>query len=170
MLLMAQSGYLLQSWAIGTTILELSYSIAYISSDEERATRWIEHTDMARPPWSTKTAARAAAKAFDNPAVADKLYERFRQLSAAKHGNPMILTRYGVSALQPGTKFQFDPHYSRATRIMSQLGLLYCVSAIGLAMWAFAKHHSDDAKIVKQMLLLMQRTNDLMSGLDVSGK
>src|SRR5688572_4104118 len=48
---LARSGYLLQSWALGTSLMEASFGIGYVGNDPRRATRWLGHSDLKRSPW-----------------------------------------------------------------------------------------------------------------------
>jgi hypothetical protein len=155
MLILARSGYLLQSWALGTSVLELSLAVVYIGDDQRRADIWLRHTDLSRTPWSVKAAAKATAAFFENESLADVLYRRFRQLSTAKHGNPAVLTRYGVTTGQPGTRIQFDPHYSSSTAKLSQLGLIYCLHTVAIALGAFARNFNPDADALRAVLRLL---------------
>jgi hypothetical protein len=160
---LSRAGYLLQAWAIGTSLLESAFSVGYICSDDKHAATWLQHKDFTRVPWTMRAAVRVTARSLGLPEAEESWYGNFTKLSSAKHPNPTILKRYGVQAGVGKTRIQVDPHYNRGIAILLRLGLTYGLHAAGIAMWAFAKRSSTDPKLDWEVIAFAQETADLLS-------
>ncbi len=156
---LSRSGYLLQAWALGTSLIEAAYSIGYIGDSESRATTWFAHEDFNKTPWNVRAAIKATITLLDLPVKnVDSLYRAFSQLSAAKHANPAILKRYGILAGSEGTlRIQLDPHFSSGILKLTVLGLAYATKAHCFGVWAFAKSHVVDTDVHQRVLVYAKR-------------
>lgn len=68
------------------TIMELRLDLQYISEDKRRAEVWLSHTHQHKKPWSV---AKQLKELFPVPRELEAEQENYRQLSMAKHGNPV---------------------------------------------------------------------------------
>ena len=73
---------------LALTQLELGLDILYVGSDESRAKIWFDHRNMKRHPWPVKTKIDwVLANKKDRYSY---LSPMFKNLSAIKHGNPIM--------------------------------------------------------------------------------
>jgi hypothetical protein len=160
---LSRNGYLLQAWGLGTSLIESAYSVGHIGADDNRATKWLSHTAIESVPWRLKEAVRSTLVGLDLPVGHEgAFYRNFRVLSSAKHPNPVVLTRYGVTVSEAGTRITVDPHYTQGIAVLLRLGMTYCLHALGLALWAFEKHHLDTEPLQRRVLALAQETSHLL--------
>jgi len=152
MLGLVRRGYLLQSWSLGTSLIEASVSIGYVRADPARARAWLTHADLTRSPWSVRKATSETARGFGHQTLADTLYKQFQYLSVAKHGNPALLRQYGVSrATAGGSRIQLDPHHSPGLERLLKTGMNIAVRFHSLGLACFVRDHVPDIPITGRL-------------------
>jgi hypothetical protein len=134
---LARSGYVMQSWAIGTSILEHCYAIGHIGTNEARAEQWFAHSDLRATPWKARAALRSMLIKLEIPQMEEAFYRHFTRLSAAKHGNPVYQSRFGVRNEPTVTRIQLDLFFTPNIARLARAGLLWAMHGVGLAMWSF---------------------------------
>jgi hypothetical protein len=152
MLGLARLGYLLQSWSVGTSLVEASVGIGYVGADPVRARAWLDHPDITRSPWNVRKATNETARGFGDQKLADTLYKQVQYLSVAKHGNPALLRRYGVSpAAAGGSRIQLDPHHSLGLERLLITGMNIAARFHSLGLACFVRDHVPDIAITRRL-------------------
>ena len=150
---LAQVGYLLQMWAMTSTLIEHAFTVGTIGNDLARADKWFSHDMWERSPWKVSAAIRHTLAYLDIPAERHgELYHRYQQMCAAKHANPVIQRHFGVAGDDNTTRIQLDPRYLKGHVPLFQLGMNYALQAVGIAVWAFAKDRIVDSPFNKQLV------------------
>ena len=151
---LARGGYLLQSWSLATSLLENAWSIGYIGTDEQRAERWFEHQELERTPWKARSGLRATLRLLELEDQETLLYRHFTNLSAAKHGNPLLQRRFGVTRDSTGIRVQLGPFYSEGVVRMTRFVLLWSVQAVCLSLAAFDLSHLRNRRFARRVVAL----------------
>jgi hypothetical protein len=154
--LLASRGHILQSWTIGASALESAYGVGFVGRSEERAKRWFDHKDLAKAAWPAFDALAATLRTFDLSSNLENFFGSYRRLSAAKHGNPLIQSRYGVSKSKLATRIQVDPHFGRGAARAARYGIAWTLHGAGLGMWSYA-HYFPTGKPLEQEIAQFAR-------------
>lgn len=101
---LGSKGYPIQAATIASSLYETSFTIGAIADDDDRADNWIEHSKLTKVPLDTKVSVTMTLKKQledVEPAVLESLveeeYKKYRNLCMAKHGNPIIQKRHGIT-------------------------------------------------------------------------
>ncbi|QQZ58906.1 hypothetical protein JI735_19435 [Paenibacillus sonchi] len=104
---LGSKGYPIQAATIASSLYETSFTIGAIGDDDEAADNWINHSDFTSMPMSvfkmTKDTIKKQTQNIDIPfkSLAEAEYKKYQTLCMAKHGNPLIQMRHGIT-LQNG--------------------------------------------------------------------
>ncbi len=97
--LLALKGYGVEAAALVSTIYELTYTIAYIGSNDEFAWEWVKHDDATKP---FRKVLALTKKGLENLHVPDPKksldieYGIYQQLCMPKHANPLFQKYHGI--------------------------------------------------------------------------
>jgi hypothetical protein len=161
--LLASRGHVLQSWTVASAALESAYNVGYIGANEERAAKWFDHANVAKHPWPVFDTLRALLKPLGLAEYEQRFFGYYRQLSAAKHGNPLIQSRYGVTRGEESTRIQLDPYYSPNIVRAARHGILWPLHAAGLAMWSYTNNYPIARQMGNQVARFAQHTHELLA-------
>jgi len=142
--MLAQSGYPLQSLALGASAFELAYRALYVADDESRAEEWSRHVDLRYSyPKDLKAAMREVYRRRGQSAAhSDLIYQnRYRPLAAAKHANPRALSQFGYARAGDTLHIFLGPAQERATIKACQIALVECVRLLGMVLDDLVSHH-----------------------------
>jgi hypothetical protein len=134
----AHRGYALQAATIAAATFETAYAIAHIAGHEDRAARWIEHTDLKNSYEKTKRCVQAVLResgVADVESLIRSELEIYQQLCLAKHSNPVLQSQHGLSADEKSVGWVIGPVLDEETiRVLwyalTQASRLACVAAI----------------------------------------
>ena len=160
--LLAARGHVMQSWTVASAALESAYNVGYIGTDEDRAAMWFDHANVAKHPWPVFDALRALLAQLDLSAYEQQFFRYYRQLSAAKHGNPLIQSRYGVARGREATRVQLDPYFSPAIVRAARYGILWPLHAAGLAMWSYVNSYPIARGMGDRVVAFAEHTHALL--------
>jgi hypothetical protein len=142
--LLVRRGYVAQALSLTSGMLELAHTSMYIGADEERAEQWMAHADQqTASPWKLKKTINAVAAAMGVPteAALREYNEIYRQMSMAKHGNPMLFGEVGIVERDNWTFIVAGPYSSGSVSHLARAALLYGVRYTKLAAMKFARDH-----------------------------
>jgi hypothetical protein len=159
--LFASRGHILQSWTIGASALESAYSVGFVGADEQRAKRWFDHNDLQKPAWPVFDALASTLRTFDLLSNLENFFGSYRRLSAAKHGNPLIQSRYGISRSGLATRIQVDPYFGKGAAAAARYGIAWTLHGAGLGMWSYAHHYSPGKSLERSVVHFAQQTYSL---------
>lgn len=138
-LVLSRLGYILQEWSLVASLLEHCFTLGYVVQDFMRAGRWLDHSDLAKPPWRVRNALAGLLKELGIPEREKEYYHNYTRLSAAKHGNPWIQAKYSASEMNGMVRVQYDQHLHSGLVRIARYGLAWGLQACGLALWAYSK-------------------------------
>lgn len=142
--LLARRGYAAQAAALTAGMLELAHTAMYIGSDDTKANQWLAHDDPKRgSPWRLKETIKAvAAELHVDEATATREYDGFyRQMSMAKHGNPIAMGQVGVVTADDTTQVVVGPYLSDPVRQLCRAALWYAMRYVKLLVIKFVRDH-----------------------------
>jgi len=169
--LIAPLGYTMQAWTIAASAFEAAYAMGFIGADSARARRWLDHSDMKTPPWSTYDAVENSLRYLDlaedseeRRALAQKEYELYKFLCMAKHVNPIPeRTRYWFRRGN-STQLRLTPIHTPGRASEARLALSLALRSAINAVWVFHKTHvTEDQNLGERLLQLATRSAELLS-------
>jgi hypothetical protein len=169
--LLVRHGYAPQALSLTAGMFEMAHTSMYISADEERATRWLQHEDPgSASPWRLRKIVNAVARELDAPqSAADHHYDEiYQQLNMPKHGNPMALAYSSIISRDDWKYIVAGPNLEESTTNWARAALVYGVRYTRLASIAFARDHlpgsHDRDRIFHELERLSHDEADLASG------
>lgn len=102
--LLAVNGYAIQAATVVVSLQESALTVAYIGDSDDRATAWIKHTDPTRSFRSVSAMVKDVYASVPLPdAELRRLveYRTYRQLSMAKHTNPLFFMAHAYQEVEP---------------------------------------------------------------------
>lgn len=142
--LLALRGYALQAAALAASMFEVAYCIAYIGSNEERATAWIQHDDPTQPFRRVKSLTDDVMTELGAPdpmAASATQYRVYRQLCLAKHSNPLLQQDHGHYANEEAVFAMNGPDASEGSVRVARFALEHATRFTILALATFLNHH-----------------------------
>lgn len=135
----ALAGYPLQALGLCASIYELCHAVAFIGTDDSRATKWESHRDFRRSYPSTADRAKGARAMLMSlgatPAEANtdvwQQEENYKLFCMAKHGNPTVLQNYDTASAENRLRIFFGPS-ARAEAVVIGRQALYHNAALML--------------------------------------
>jgi hypothetical protein len=138
----------------------------FVGGDESRAALWLKHEDPKRAsPWTVRDTVRLVAEEMGAPEeFATREYERiYRQVSMAKHGNPMVFGEVGVVTTEDCSFVVAGPYSSVQTRRWSHSALLFGIRYTKLTAVKFARDHLPPSairdRLFTELVALTERIN-----------
>lgn len=103
--LAAERGYALQALGSAATLYELVSALAYIDSDKARAGEWFAHSNWEwpypspkkRPAGIRQMLTATGVPPSDVQQLLTSWEDHHTRFCAAKHANPLLLKKYGIS-------------------------------------------------------------------------
>jgi hypothetical protein len=114
--LVAARGYPLQACTIAASMCEIAFGIAWVDANEERAQVWLKHDDPKEAPLDVRSMMREglANLGVSDPEAQTKIeYRVYRQLSMAKHANPLLESRFGLTISGKTVTAMNGPDFSK---------------------------------------------------------
>lgn len=172
--LAAERGYALQALGAAATLYEHVSALAYVDGDPAKARRWLKHTtlDNTYPPSKKRAtgirsmlAASGVPPREIQPLVAswEDLHTRF---CAAKHGNPILLRKYGVSWSKRQLVLHLGPIVGPECTLISRMALyhgsrLLADASVLIATPALSSSKPDVSRFDQARVRLLRRMNHL---------
>lgn len=168
--LLAQSGYVMQSWAVSASAFEAAHTMGFISADTARANQWLAYRALDRPFCHARTGIEGSFQYLEIGSqgkrrvdLVDREYTFYERLCLAKHVHPVAeRTRYlGRSGRL--TRLILTPYFSARRVREARLGLLMACRSATLALWVFYKAHTSQSDQERARLTaLMAKTSVLL--------
>jgi hypothetical protein len=139
-----EMGYPLEADTIVTSMAELAYMVGYIGDDEGRATGWMTHLDWEKSFAPTYECIRATLRlkgaAYTDTAT-DMEYAHYSFLCMAKHGNPMVFSKFGFTEENGEIVMHHGPYVTREVESISRIMLWYLCYFLWLALEGYRNLH-----------------------------
>ena len=131
--LAAERGYPLQALGAAATLYENVSALAYMHGDASKAAEWFRHTDSENtyPPAKKRATgirfmlAATGVPAREVEALVATWEDHHTRFCAAKHGNPVLLKKYGVSRDERQLKLHLGPLSGPAYLLLSRMALYH---------------------------------------------
>jgi hypothetical protein len=124
--------------------MELAHLSMYISSDEQRAEKWLSHANPKQAsPWDLRTMIRSTSRAFGiaEDEMMREYDEIYRDMNLAKHGNPMALASSTIEQRDEVIYVVAGPHSSVSGRRLAHTAILNAVRYTYLASMKYILDH-----------------------------
>lgn len=131
-------GQIPQAMTLGATVFELAYSIGYVGISDDRAQRWLNHSDMRHLPWLTKESmAETVQRALRSSGrrKVDREQQRYQALCAFKHGNPALQKKLPVFATPESFVVESDPQVNPSRVRTAKAAIWLSIEPVVLALW-----------------------------------
>lgn len=144
--LAAERGYALQAAANVAAAYELAAAVGFVAADSTRASKWLVHSNTRHSYPDSKQRATAMRSLLElggvEPAGLDREVadweQRYEFYCMAKHGNPHLLRRYGITVSGTTIKLHHGPTVGNGYDVMAQYAvfraaqlLVYAVPIFG---------------------------------------
>jgi hypothetical protein len=131
--LAAERGYALQALGAAATLYEHVSALAYINGDPSKAAQWFAHQDPENtyPPAKKRpTGIRFMLGASGVPAseiegLVANWEDHHTRFCIAKHGNPLLLKKYGVTRDENQLKLHLGPVSGPSYVLLSKIALYH---------------------------------------------
>jgi hypothetical protein len=152
--LAAERGYALQALGSVATLYELVSAVAFIGDDKARAEEWFGYSNWG---WSYPSPKKrpvgirqmlTASGGLTSAEIESRVKtweDHHTAFCAAKHGNPVLLKKYGVSQDASGLKLYLGPIVGPVYTFLSQLALYHGsrILADGTVYYALPSLHKE---------------------------
>ena len=142
--LLGLRGYALQAASLVATMYEVAHSVAYIGSDEARASTWVEHADPTKPFHDVFSLTRDVVRSLglnDPDAATARAYRVYRQLCLAKHSNPLLQKDHGHYVEAEAVVAMNGPNTSDDAIRIAKFALEHATRLTLIALTSFANSH-----------------------------
>ena len=167
----AEHGYAFQAAANVTAAYELTAAVGFIAEDSQRASAWLTHSDSRNsyPPAKKRPAAIRALLEIGGVPAADldssvaEWEERHEFYCMAKHGNPKLLRRYGISVSNSTITLHHGPTIGAGYNTLAQHALFRVAQLLVYSVPVFANplygaaNQTNALHYVRQMKLAPKR-------------
>ena len=142
--LLALKGYAVQAASLIATVYELTYTIAFIGSNDEVAKEWVKHNDVTRPFRKVLTLTKTGLKNLSVPDPKRQVgieYGIYQQLCLPKHANPLFQKYHSIRVEGAKAVVVMGPDTSEAAIRDSWFALQHAARLAYLALRSIAENH-----------------------------
>ncbi len=143
-------------------MFEVAHCIAYIGSNEQRATEWVNHDDPTKAFRNVKSLTHYVAKDLgvkEPEAASAAQYRVYRQLCLAKHSNPLLQKDHGHYINDEAVVAMNGPDASDGSVRIARFVLEHSTRFTILAIASFIDHYvsAEKRRALVQRVQEMQR-------------
>lgn len=144
-------GYGLQAMGLAASMMEILGALAYVGDSNERAAEWAKHADH-RQSYPRKVSmgidATLSALGLPDKAARDDWQKAYEFMCMAKHANPLLSMRQGLTDLPSGLHYVFGPDTTALGIFLSAEALNRAINYSAAAVFIVAHLCSDETSRV----------------------